>query len=283
MQADEAADVVGHLDVDVERDVDDGADRRDLREREIGREIERVRAERHQRACRRGVGDREHHGDLRLHVRRQEVAAARLGEHVEHADVGDQDAAHAGRGGAARVGEPLHDLLLPARGRGDRPASRAAGHRRGVPGRVRPREEADLDRRGARHRGHLRQLGVREHEHAGALRGAVHAHVEPLGRLEQRLQAARPLAARDLDAVARAVAQSAWAIRAARAGRRAGGRAIGGSVRQSRIEAMLPGCTSSTSTPCTAELSPMSVLSPGLSALMLAPADSCDGQRHFGA
>ena len=150
----------------------------------------------------------QHHRDLGLHVRRQEAAAARLGEHVEQADVGDQHAAHAGRGRAARVGEALHDLLLAARGRGDRAAGGAARHARGVPGGVRPREEADLDGRRARHRGHLGELGVGQHEDAGALRGAVHAHVEALGRLEQRLEAARPLAARDLDAVARAVGEA---------------------------------------------------------------------------
>ena len=134
--------------------------------------------------------------------------AARLGEDVEQADVGDQHAAHAGRRRAARVGEALDDLLLPARGRGDRAAGRAARHAGGVPGGVRPREEADLDGRRARHRRHLGELGVGEHEDARALRGAVHAHVEALGRLEQRLEAARPLAARDLDAVARAVGEA---------------------------------------------------------------------------
>ena len=43
-------------------------------------------------------------------------------------DVGDQHAADPGRGRAAGIGEPLHDLLLPARGRRDAirpPGSRA--------------------------------------------------------------------------------------------------------------------------------------------------------------
>ena len=76
--------------------------------------------------------------------------------------------------------------------------------------------------------------------------------------------------------------RSAWANRADRAGRRAAGRCDSRKLREARIARCYPG-TSSTSTPCTAELSPMSVLSPGLSALTLAPAVSCDGQRPLGA
>ena len=74
---------------------------------------------------------------------------------------------------------------------------------------------------------------VGEHEHARALRGAVHAHLELLAGREQRLEAARPLAARDLDAVARAVGEALGRLGQARGGRRAEGRATRGSCGRS--------------------------------------------------
>src|SRR5437762_3417265 len=43
--ADEAANVVGTLDVDIERRIDRGADRRDLPERQVRRQVDRARAE----------------------------------------------------------------------------------------------------------------------------------------------------------------------------------------------------------------------------------------------
>ena len=55
---------------------------------------------------------------------------------------------------------------------------------------------------------HLVELGVGEQEDAAPLRDAVHRHVEPLGLLEHRLEAARALGARDLDPVLRAVGEA---------------------------------------------------------------------------
>src|SRR5581483_6929723 len=66
--ADESADVVRRLDVDVERDVDRGPDRGDLREGQIGGQVDRVGAEVGEDAGGGRVRGGEHHRDLRLHV-----------------------------------------------------------------------------------------------------------------------------------------------------------------------------------------------------------------------
>ena len=106
-----------------------------------------------------------------------------------------------------RVVEARHDLLLTVRGRGDDTARRRARHRRDSPGGVRPREQADFHRRLRPEPRHLVELGVGEQEHAGPLRNAVHADVEPLGLLEHGLEAPRPFRARDLHPVLRSVGE----------------------------------------------------------------------------
>ena len=68
VMAHEPADVVRRLDVDVEGHVDGGADRRDLRQRQVGRKVDRRGAELLEHACARRVRRGQHHGDLRLHV-----------------------------------------------------------------------------------------------------------------------------------------------------------------------------------------------------------------------
>ena len=69
-------------------------------------------------------------------------------------------------------------------------------------------KEADLDARGRGRGGHRVELGVGLEKDAAPLRDAVHPDVEPLGLLEHGLEAARPLGARDLDPVLRAVGKA---------------------------------------------------------------------------
>ena len=169
------------------------------------------------------VRGRQHHGDLRLHVRREQAGRARLAEDGEHAEVGDQHAAEAVVGRAPRVVEARDDLLLAARGRRERRRRPASGPSADVSqpafGRA---NRLTSTRAAAAMPRHLVELRVGEQEDAAALRDAVDAHVEPLGLLEHGLEAARPLGARDLDRGTARRPGSASRSRAARSGRRAG-------------------------------------------------------------
>jgi hypothetical protein len=207
VQTNEAADVVRSLDVDVERTVDRRTDRRDLRERKVGGEVDRARAELLEDARGGRVRRREHDGDLHLHVCGELARLLHGRGGREHPDVGDQDAAEPVVRGAADVVQARDHLLLPVRGGRDDRAGRRARHRRGAPGGVRPCEQGDLDARRSRRAGELVELGLGVHEDTASLRDAVHADVEPGGFLEHGVEAARPLGARDLDAVLRAVGE----------------------------------------------------------------------------
>src|SRR4051812_9487459 len=209
--ADEAADVVGRLDVDVERHIDGCANRGDLRQRQVGGEIDRRCAELLEDARARGIRRRQHHRDLRLHVAGQEACALRLGEEGEHAEVGDQDRPEAVRGGAHAVLEVRDDLLLAMRARGE--ALMRTCRRREPPRRVRSREQADLHLRVGCEAGHLVELVVGLHEDAGALGHALDADVEALRLREHGLETARPLGRRDLDPVLRAVGEPLRGLR----------------------------------------------------------------------
>ena len=139
MQAHEAADVVGRLDVDVERNGDGGADRGDLRERQVRGQIDGGCAEALEDARRRRVRRREHHRHLRLHLLRQQARALRLVEELEHPEVGDQHRAEPVLRRAHAVLEVRDDLLLAVSGR--RKGGVDARGRREAPTRVRAREE----------------------------------------------------------------------------------------------------------------------------------------------
>ena len=115
--ADEAADVVRRLDVDIERHVDRRADRRDLRERQVGRQVDGRRAEAFEHACGGRVRGREHHRDLGLHV---------LGQHP---------AERASRTRPGRRGP----RSIPSGSRARQRAGNPRGSRRAVPGRARRR------------------------------------------------------------------------------------------------------------------------------------------------
>ena len=208
VQTDEAADVVGRLDVDIERDVHRCTDCGDLGEAQIGREVDRARAETLQDPRGGGVRRRQHHRHLGLHLLGEQAYSSRVRERGEDADVRDQDAAKAVSCGSTRVVESGDDLLLAPCGRRENAAGRGARRRRRVPGGVRSSEERDLDRCGGRRSGQLVQLGVGLEEHAASLRDAMHGHVEPFRLLENRLEAARPLRARDLHAVLRPVGEA---------------------------------------------------------------------------
>ena len=120
MQTDEAPDVVGSLHVDVERNVHGSADRRDLRQREVGRQIEGVCAEVGEHPGGGGVRGREHDGDLRLHVLGQLSCLSHRPEDREEPEVCDQDAADPVRRRPPHVRDSLHHLLLSTRaGRDD--------------------------------------------------------------------------------------------------------------------------------------------------------------------
>ena len=119
--------------------------------------------------------------------------------------------------------EALHDLLLAARGGGQHRAGRCGGGGRGVPAGVRPREQRHLDARLAGHAGHVVELAVGEHEHAAALRHAVHRHVRAASRSPAPRAGSRgPRCWGSRSGSARR-RRSAAASRAARAGRRAAG------------------------------------------------------------
>src|SRR5438309_12067180 len=78
VKADEAAELGGRLDIDVEWDVDGGADGGDLRQRQVGRDVQRVRAQLDRDSGGERVGEREEDGDLRLHRRGQDAGLAHL-------------------------------------------------------------------------------------------------------------------------------------------------------------------------------------------------------------
>ena len=156
VMADEAAEVVRRLDVDVERDVDRRADRGDLGEREVGREVDRARAELLEHARGGRVRGRQHHRDLRLHVRGEQARSSRARERGEHAEVGDQDAAERRARPRAARRRGGDDLLLPVRvGRetppaGARAVADVAPARRSAGRTARPRRARRLPRRPSR-------------------------------------------------------------------------------------------------------------------------------------
>src|SRR5437868_1176418 len=76
VKADEAAELGGRLDIDVEWDVDGRADGGDLRQRQVGRDIQRVCAELDRDPGGERVREREEDGDLRLHRRGQDAGLA---------------------------------------------------------------------------------------------------------------------------------------------------------------------------------------------------------------
>ena len=146
--ADEAADVVRRLDVDVERDVQAARIAAIwASERSVGRLI----------VSRRGRRGRARSPGSRPAASRRSSPASRpggrpssrAGEDGEHAEVGDQDAAEAVLGRAPDVVEAATSCSWPCAAGRDVAARRRARHRRDAPARVRPGEQADLDRAAA--------------------------------------------------------------------------------------------------------------------------------------
>ena len=169
VEADETAEVVRTLDVDIERDVDGEADRGDLREREVRRQVDGVRAQVGDDPRCGGVRDGQHDRDLRLHVGRQLTRGAHRREYRQRAQILDEHAADPMRRGAAGVLENGDELFRPARGRRNQRTDRRARHRGRVPSRVGPGEEADLDACGRPETRHLVELLVRVHENSASL------------------------------------------------------------------------------------------------------------------
>ena len=163
VEADEAALVVRHLDVDVERRRAGAAELTQLLDGEIGGDVDRPRAELLERARRLGVRAGKEHRRLQHEVRRQVARALQLTEPREHADVGDQEGANPQRDAPLRFGDaPLH-----ARGAaGD--ATHCGGRRRlpaRVPRAARAEEERHFDATLGTELRHLGDLGVRQHHH----------------------------------------------------------------------------------------------------------------------
>ena len=175
VQPHEAAEVVGRLDVDVERDVDRRPDGRELREREVDGHVDGVRAELLEHARRRCVGGGQHDRELGLHVLGQLAGRAHRGEQLQDPEVGDQHAAEPQLRRVPDLVELLDHLLdAPRRRREPAPAGARADTEAPQPalGRANRLTSTRLRGRERRHRG---ELGVREQGDARALRDAMHA------------------------------------------------------------------------------------------------------------
>ena len=178
MVADEPADVVGRLDVDVERHVDRRADRRDLRQGQVGRQVDRRRAEAVRARGRPPRSPRAASPRPSPASRRGSRPAARASpKTVEHTEVGDQHRAEAVLGGAQAILE-IRDEPAPGRA----PRRRSPACARAVaesPHAAFGRANSDTSTvRRAAMRASSSSSRVRLHEDARALRDAVHAHVE---------------------------------------------------------------------------------------------------------
>src|SRR5262245_32578965 len=101
--ADEAAEVVGRLHVDVQREGDRLPDGRHLREAEVHGDVERTGANLLPEPCRGGVGGGQLDAGLDYQVGRQRARALHLRRHPEEAGVGDKDAAQPEIAAAADV------------------------------------------------------------------------------------------------------------------------------------------------------------------------------------
>ena len=201
--ADEAAQVVGRLDVEVERQLRHPAHRSQHADAEVGGDVDGVGAEPVIERGGGGVGGAQHRGGLEPQIGRQRSRGPQPREHVEHADVSHQQAADAVRARAAGLGQARLDRLRPAGH-----AGRRLGHQRlaaGVPAAAGTQEQAHLDATVVAERRHLIQLLVGQHHHAGALRDPLHPDALPVGLVKHRAQHPGALDAGDLDAVAAAV------------------------------------------------------------------------------
>jgi hypothetical protein len=94
-------------------------------------------------------------------------------EHVEHADVADEQAADAVGARAVGLGDARLDRLRPAGDAGGGVVHERLAAR--VPAAARAEEQAHLDVALTPDRRHLVELGVGEHHHARALGDAVDA------------------------------------------------------------------------------------------------------------
>lgn len=112
VQPDEAAEVVGRLDVEIDRHVDGRPDRRDLREREVRGHVERVRPQPGEDPRRARVRGRERDGYLRLHVLGKLTRLAHRLERREQPDVGDQHAPDPVGSRSPDVLQRVHEALL---------------------------------------------------------------------------------------------------------------------------------------------------------------------------
>ena len=205
VEADEAALVVGDLDVDVERSGAGGAQLAELGGRQVGRDVDRRRAELLERP-----------GGGRVRAREQDGR-------LEHERLGQVAGCFRRPSSARTPTSATRNERMPKaspRDLGDAPldACVAAGHsadcaRRerlpaGVPGAARAEEERHLDPVLGAELGHLLELAVGEHHHARALGDAAHGHVAGICFLDHSTEGGRPLDRRDLDAVAEAVRES---------------------------------------------------------------------------
>ena len=153
------------------------------------------------------IGKRDRH--LRLHVGGEDAGLAHRLERGQETDVGDQHAPDA-------VGGRSTDVL---EGVARHPPARGSSPRRRAPPSVRAvadgphaavgwAKRLTSTRASAASPDHLVELVVGQEEATAALRDALDRDLAPRRLVQDRLQASRPLGARDLEAVVRAVREA---------------------------------------------------------------------------
>jgi hypothetical protein len=197
-----AANIVGRLDVDVERHVDGGADRRDLSQRQICRNIDCRGSKVCENACRSRICCRKHHGRFGLHVCRKEVASS-ASEGVQDADVRDQHRPEPMLSSADAIFQIGDHLLLPVRRRCE--AGVNTGGSGEAPSTVWTREQRHLYLCARGESRHLVEFRVRVEEDSGALGHSVYTHVEQLCLGEDCLGASRSFDRGNLHAILRTI------------------------------------------------------------------------------
>ena len=197
--ADDAAEGVGRLHIQVERQRRRRPQLCELRHGDVRRDVRRRSAEAFELAQAEWVRRRHHHRDLPDDVDRQLALALHLGEQREQPQVGDQKpsdpALHRPRHVFDRVAQPTQPAQLPeVRRPVGRPCVRAD-----VIALARPDEQRYLDPGRCSDLRHRPQLRLAQQHRAAALRDAVDDDVLGLGGRDDLLEHARPFDARDLD------------------------------------------------------------------------------------
>ena len=206
--ADDAAEAVGRLDVEVDRQQRRRAQLGKLGRRHVRRDVDRGRPEPGQHDQRRRIGRRHRDGDLPAAVRRQLAGRLHVPQERQQAHVGDEKAPDPGLCGARDVLDRVRQSPDAAQLTGMAGAVRRARMRPDTVALPGTDEQRHLDTRLGGDGRRLAQLGLGEQHRAAALGDAVDDDPMPAGGVEHRLEHAEVLHAWDLDSEVGAVGKA---------------------------------------------------------------------------